>query len=325
MTSLLAAGSGGAAEDSLLLADFPASARELAWHVVKDGVMGGRSEGGFRLGEHSLLFTGTTNTDGGGFVSIRSARRHLDLEAYEGVRLRVRGDGRTYTFRLTTSDTRSGPRPISYWADFRTGGDDWEVIDVPFRRFRPRQRGRWLEGRELHPGAIDSLGLMIYDERDGAFRLEVDWIRTYRLPRAFSMTAFRGTKRPLLLFAGDEEDARLRRQLSALEATRDRFDEREMALVVVLGTGTSRAEGRTLTTADADRLRAEYGVARGEFALRLVGKDGTVKLRSPDFRPMDDIYGLIDAMPMRREEMRRRQGKAQPTREPRGGREGGGE
>jgi hypothetical protein len=182
MTSLLASGSNARADDSLLLADFPASVQDLTWRVVNDNVMGGRSAGGFRLEERSMLFTGTTNTDGGGFSSIRSGTRAFDLEAYDGIRLRVRGDGRTYTFRLTTSDTRNGRYQPSYWAEFETRGDGWEVIDVSFRRFRPRWRGRWLEGPELNPHAIDGLGLMIYDKRDGPFRLEVDWIRAYLRP-----------------------------------------------------------------------------------------------------------------------------------------------
>jgi len=306
MTSLLASGSSPEADNSLLLADFPASMQNLTWRVVNDDVMGGRSEGGFRLEERSLLFTGRTNTDGGGFSSIRSATRAFDLEAYDGIRLRVRGDGRTYTFRLTTSDTRNGRHQPSYWAEFGTRGDGWEVIDVSFRRFRPRWRGRWLDGPELNPGAVDGLGLMIYDKRDGPFRLEVDWIRAYREPGPFSMSTFRGRKRPLLLFAEDERDADLRRQLSAVEASRDRFDERDMVLIIILGAGLSRAEGRALTTDDADRLRASYEVDRGAFALRLVGKDGGVKQQSSDVVPMEALYDLIDAMPMRREEMRRR-------------------
>jgi hypothetical protein len=306
MTSLLAPGSSAPDDDSLLLADFPASTQKLTWQVVNDNVMGGRSEGGFRLGEGSLLFTGTTNTDGGGFSSIRSEARPFDLGAYDGVRLRVRADGRTYTFRLTTSDTRNERYQPSYWADFETHGDGWEVIDVPFDRFRPRWRGRWLEGPELNPGAIDGLGLMIYDKRDGPFRLEVDWIRAYREPGPLSMSTFRWQKRPLLLFAEDERDERLRRQLSAVEATRDRFDERDMVLIVILSAGISRAEARALTTDDADHLRASYGVEGRAFALRLVGKDGGVKRQSRDVVPMETLYALIDAMPMRREEMRRR-------------------
>jgi hypothetical protein len=182
MTSLLISGSGAGAEDSLLLADFPGSMQELEWHVVNDDVMGGRSRGAFRLEHRSLVFEGMTNTDGGGFSSIRSDIARFDLDAYDGIRLRVRGDGRTYTFRLTSSDTRNERRRPSYWADFGARRDGWEVIDVPFQSFRPRWRGRWLEGPELNPRVIDSLGLMIYDERDGPFRLEVDWIRAYREP-----------------------------------------------------------------------------------------------------------------------------------------------
>ena len=180
LTSLLASGPGEPADESLVLADFPESTQSLAWRVVNDSVMGGRSEGELRLEDHSLVFTGRTNTDGGGFSSIRSQTRRFDLGAFEGTRLRVRGDGRRYTFRLTTWSTRDERRRPSYWADFETGANGWEVIEVPFNRFRPRWRGRWLEGPELDTRAIDGLGLMIYDERDGPFRLEVDWIRAYR-------------------------------------------------------------------------------------------------------------------------------------------------
>jgi hypothetical protein len=180
MCALVVPGSTGGADDPTVLADFPASLRSTPWVVVDDGVMGGRSRGDLSEEEGSLLFTGTTNTDGGGFSSIRSAEVRFDLGEHSGVRLRVRGDGRTYTFRLTTWDTREGRYRPSYWARFETQDGEWEVIDVPFSRFQPRWRGRWLEGPVLNTRAIDSLGLMIYDGKDGPFRLDVDWIRAYR-------------------------------------------------------------------------------------------------------------------------------------------------
>jgi len=37
----------------------------------------------------------------------------------------------------------------------------------------------------------------------------------------------------------------------------------------------------------------------------LIGKDGTLKKRSPDL-DLEELFGLIDQMPMRREEMRRK-------------------
>jgi hypothetical protein len=67
MSVLVVSHANAGAGDSLLLADFPASTREQPWFVVNDGVMGGRSEGGFRLGESALVFSGVTNTNGGGF------------------------------------------------------------------------------------------------------------------------------------------------------------------------------------------------------------------------------------------------------------------
>jgi hypothetical protein len=299
--ALLASGS----EDSLLLADFPASLSDLGWRTVNDGVMGGRSAGGFQPEGGSLLFRGATNTDGGGFSSIRSDRRRFELGGYDGIRLQVRGDGRRYTFRLTTWRARRGGYEPAYWADFETRDGEWETIDVPFSRFRPHWRGRWLDGPALDPAAVDGLGLMIYDGQDGPFRLEVDWIRAYRDSRSFSMNDFRWSKRPLLLFAADEGDDRLQRQLAAVEATRNRFDERDMVLVVVLTRGTSRVEGRPLGPDHADRLRASYGVPEGSFALRLVGKDGGVKRRAEQVVPMDEIYDQVDSMPMRQQEMRR--------------------
>jgi hypothetical protein len=302
VTSILASGSG--AEGPRLLVDFPESLATLEWRVVNDDVMGGRSEGGFRLEKQWLVFEGTTNTRGGGFSSIRSATGRFDLEDAGGIRLRVRGDGRTYTFGLTTWDTRGGPIRPSFWADFPTREGGWEVIDLAFRRFRPRWRGRWLEGPDLDPRAIDSLGLMISDGRDGPFRLEVDWIEAYHEPRPFSMSAYRGTKRPLLLFAKDAEDERLRRQLSAIEATRDRFEERDMVLIVVLDAGPSRVEGQPLAAEDAARLRAAHAVEASAFAVRLVGKDGGVKRSDRDVVSMDALYAQIDSMPMRQEEMR---------------------
>ena len=44
----------------------------LEWRIVNDNVMGGRSIGDFKISEESLSFFGATNTNGGGFSSIRS-------------------------------------------------------------------------------------------------------------------------------------------------------------------------------------------------------------------------------------------------------------
>ena len=305
--ALFASGASAGPGGPLLLVDFPRSTEELLWFVVNDDVMGGRSEGGFRLEGDVLIFTGSTNTRGGGFSSIRSRPHSFDLSVYDGVRLRARGDGRTYTFRLTTWDTRDRRRRPAYWAEFETGDGTWKEIDVPFTRFRPRWRGATLPGPTLETTAIDSRGLMINDGQDGPFRLEVDWIVAYREVEPFSLGALQWEKRPLLLFGASERDPILRKQLDAVESAREGFDERDMVLIVVLGEGPSRIEERPLSLQDAEHLRASFEIGKDEFALRLVGKDGGVKRASDTVVAMRDIYNQIDAMPMRQQELRRQQ------------------
>lgn len=74
----------------------------LQWFVQNDNVMGGRSEGGFELDSGTVYFSGVTNTNGGGFSSIRSRALNLDLSDFSGIRLKVKADGRKYTWSIQT-------------------------------------------------------------------------------------------------------------------------------------------------------------------------------------------------------------------------------
>lgn len=153
----------------MLLTDFSDPAVP-GWFVVNDGVMGGRSSGDFRIENGILRFSGRTNTNGGGFSSIRSRPAVPSLAGREAILLQARGDGRRYVFRLETDEG------VAYWADFEPLAGEWETVRVPFADFRPRYRGRWLAGPALDPARVVALGLMCYDGRDGPFQLEVDHI-----------------------------------------------------------------------------------------------------------------------------------------------------
>lgn len=165
-------------EQELLLIDFGDTSADLGWHVVNDNVMGGRSKGGFSREQGELLFTGNTNTNGGGFSSIRTGPMQLNLSTHAGLRLHVQGDGRRYTWRLTTSARRRG-RQVSYWADFETRKGEWHTVDIPFSSFVPRFRGFRLDGPALDSGQITSMGLMIYDKQDGPFELRISSLHAY--------------------------------------------------------------------------------------------------------------------------------------------------
>ncbi len=167
-----------ATDDELLVTDFTRATPDLGWFVVNDNVMGGRSDGSFTLEDDLLRFSGRTNTNGGGFSSIRADRVMLDLSEYAGIRLRVMGDGRRYTWRLAT-DARWRGRPVSYWADFDTVRGEWLTVDIPFSRFVPKFRGMRLDGPDIDTANIRGMGLMIYDGKDGPFDLRLRDVRSY--------------------------------------------------------------------------------------------------------------------------------------------------
>lgn len=293
----------GAADGEALLTDFTSDSVDFGWYVLNDDVMGGRSEGTFEREAGQLQFTGSTNTNGGGFSSIRTASMQLDLSRYAGVRLRVKGDGRRYTWRLATTARWRG-RPVGYWADFETFDGAWTTVDIPFSRFVPKFRGSRLDGPPLDTSQVTGMGLMIYDSKDGPFELHLDSVRAYSEAAPFSLAEYQWRRRVLVVSAAHQDDADFAAQREAVDATREDFADRDMLLVTLLDDAVSRAGERELSHAEVAATRKALGMRHGTFALRLIGKDGSVKMSRDTATPMAEIYRLIDGMPMRRREQR---------------------
>lgn len=149
---------------------------EAEWFVVNDGVMGGRSSGFVTVQAGTLRFSGTLVTRGGGFTSVR-ARRVIDLTGAAGLELRVRGDGRQY--EVEVDDGLRGNRGnLSRRAPF-VAPAEWTLVRVPFSALRDTVFGQAVNAPPIDLARIQGLGLYIADGRDGPFRLDVDFIRTY--------------------------------------------------------------------------------------------------------------------------------------------------
>ena len=150
------------------------------WPAVNDDVMGGISRGSCRLTqEGTALFLGALSLENnGGFSTIRSRSTDLGLAGWDGLVIRVRGDGRSYKLSALPSDRRG---ELHYWEQpFDTEPDEWMELRVAFDDLTHRVMGWQMDDGPLDPGTIRSLAFGISDKDTRPFALEVDWIKAYR-------------------------------------------------------------------------------------------------------------------------------------------------
>lgn len=163
---------------------FTFSGNEPAWMTVNDTVMGGISNSSVQIDPNSqqLSFSGNVSMENnGGFASTRSQWVGYDLRGYDGILMRVLGDGNTYRFRIRTAKTGT---EIAYTALFETEADQWQEVFIPFAAMIPTYRGFVVYAAgEIEPGFIRSFGLMVSDKQEGQFSLLVDWINAVAVKR----------------------------------------------------------------------------------------------------------------------------------------------
>ncbi|XP_060191422.1 protein HIGH CHLOROPHYLL FLUORESCENCE PHENOTYPE 173, chloroplastic isoform X2 [Lycium barbarum] len=172
------------------------SFKELPWGALDDVVMGGVSQSTFQIdltgaenGGPTGLFKGVVTTaNNGGFASIRTKNfsEPEDLSAYDGLELRLKGDGRRYKLIVRTSrdwDT------VGYTSIFDTV-EGWQSVRLPFSSLRPIFRARTvLDAPAFDPSQITSLQLMFskFESdgklnptfKEGPFELPISCIRAY--------------------------------------------------------------------------------------------------------------------------------------------------
>ncbi len=113
------------------------------------------------------------------------------------------------------------------------------------------------------------------------------------------LSAYHDKNRVLLVFAPTAQDPAYLEQTKLWQNEKAGFDERQLVIVPVLADAKKPA-------ADAPgTLAKKFSVDPKVFAVVLVGKDGHDAYRSPKPVPAATLYATIDAMPMRRAEMKR--------------------
>ena len=178
-----------------ILFSFDNSDAAAQWQTTNDGVMGGRSDGRFRINEDkNMEFFGTLSLENnGGFASVRARGSNLGLEKGDSIVARVRGDGREYSLNLYTPTRRMA---FSYRAKFGTQKDEWIEVRIPLDEFVATSFGRVVRNQALDPAEVNGLGILLGDKKAGPFELEIDWIKVDR--RASDMSDASRAIRPFL-------------------------------------------------------------------------------------------------------------------------------
>ena len=164
--------------DEKALIDFKAEKEQAIGKITNDGVMGGLSKGFLKRNDSGAVsFSGTLSLENnGGFSLWRVAEGNWDLSAATGIKLRVKGDGRTFKIRLATNERYRFGR-VSFQADLPTQKGIWTEVTIPFSDLKASWRGRNLKN-EFDPAKVREIGIILSDKTPGSFEIEVSSIST---------------------------------------------------------------------------------------------------------------------------------------------------
>jgi hypothetical protein len=172
----------------------PSSDLRDVWGALDDVVMGGVSQSGIQIGASTAIFSGTVSTaNSGGFASVRTRNFDppLNLSEFDGIELRVKGDGNRYKFMLRTETRWDG---VAHCYSFDTVADSWITVQIPFNAFTPVFRAKTVSNSPLNPTQIYAMQLMLskfeYDGelnphfQAGFFQIQVESIQSYGSKRS---------------------------------------------------------------------------------------------------------------------------------------------
>ena len=158
---------------TMVLYDFTNKNTVNQWMVEDDTVMGGRSQGQLAYSnEGYAVFSGDVSLENnGGFSSMQTDFETKDVSEFTHVKLKVKGDGKTYNFRVK----ESADQRHSYTKEFKTSGE-WETITIPFKDFAPTFRGESLNIPNYSGKTMGHARILIGNGRNESFKIAIDHI-----------------------------------------------------------------------------------------------------------------------------------------------------
>lgn len=160
-------------QNQMIIFDSNKNSNNSNWRIVDDVVMGGQSNGTFHTTDAGkVIFSGNVSLENnGGFSMVQYVFETKNISSFAKVSIYLKGDGKTYQFRVKSSIDDS----YSYVIPFKTSGA-WETIEIPFNTMYPSFRGRKLDKANYPGQQLEMVAFLIGNKKEERFKLEVDSI-----------------------------------------------------------------------------------------------------------------------------------------------------
>ena len=123
-------------------------------------------------------------------------------------------------------------------------------------------------------------------------------------PNEDPLQKYRWENRILLIFRDHKETSRATTQMRLFEKEKDGFVERDLLFFLL---SPDEKVGNPFSLQEEKQIRKRFNPGDQPFLVVLIGKDGGKKLSTEEILTIKELFDTIDAMPMRRSEMRRKQ------------------
>ncbi|CAH9098734.1 unnamed protein product [Cuscuta europaea] len=190
--------------------NFNSKAELKKWHLYSDSEYGGMSSASLEIKDTSDgssavgIFSGnlsldvvegsTGNMTRSGFCGMRSKKfdGFIDLDAYDTIAVKLKGDGRNYISTIYTQNWVNSPgqeEDNSWQAFVFVPKDDWYIAKIPLSMYMPTWRGNIINAKlEMNPSRVLAMALSVNAEGGvpgarsgpGDFHVEIDWIKALR-------------------------------------------------------------------------------------------------------------------------------------------------
>jgi len=127
----------------------------------------------------------------------------------------------------------------------------------------------------------------------------------------FNLARYLWKNRLLLLFSPSINDEAYLKQIRDIKENEAEIKDRDLIIFQFFNDGDGYCDNEVIQFEDVKRSYQELQINKDQFSILLIGKDGGVKMNAQHYVQTDDILNIIDQMPMRKHEMRKKREDSQ--------------